>query len=793
MKTIITEKPSVARDIAKVLKVTERKDGYFEGNGYFISWAFGHLVHLAYPESYDEKFKSWRMSDLPIIPDNFIKELQKDDSIKKQFNTIKSLLNNDKVTEVICATDAGREGELIFRFIYERAECKKPIARLWISSQTDKAISDGFSALKTGEEYQPLYDSAISRTEADWLIGMNATRAYTIRYSRGNGVMSVGRVQTPILKMIVDRYLENTNFVPKTYFEIFTNIEHEKGTFRGKWFSGKDERFSDKDLATAVYEDIKSAPQGNIDKITSKEKKEKQPLLYDLTELQKDANKRFKFSADQTLQTMQALYERHKVLTYPRTSSRYLSKDMVPQLGGLMKNLTEIDEYAEISKKIVDKGIKTNKRIVDDTKVTDHHAIIPTDKKATLKNLTADELKIFDLVIKRFLSVFLDECKKHQTDIVTTFGANKFKTSGIIIKEQGWREVYLKDTDIKDDESDKKLPDVAKGDTVNQKDLKLEEKQTKPPALYNEASILAAMETAGKYIEDEEARQAMKDCGLGTASTRAQILERLIKVQYITREKSRLIPTEKGCQLISYIQDKELMSAELTGEWEKKLNNMAQNKYSRENYMDEIKDFTKTIVKNVQEQEGDASNSNSNFKVIGKCPACEGDVIETTKAYSCSNWKERGCKFVIWKVIAGKEVTIANAKKLLIDGKTDLIKGFKSKAGSDFDASLVMVENQVKFSFDNPADSEILGKCKLCDGNIIETPKAYSCSNWRDKGCKFAIWKEIAGKKISLDIAKTIIKDGKSGKLDGFKSKAGSAFQTTLVMNKEGRIEFDFS
>ncbi len=587
---IITEKPSVAKDIARVLKIANRKDGYFEGNGYFISWAFGHLIRLADPPAYNPAFEKWALGQLPIIPEKFILEIQNDTGIQKQFETIKGLLLNETVTGVICATDAGREGELIFRHIYSVAGCEKPIQRLWISSQTDSAIKEGFSKLKEGAEYVPLYLSALSRSEADWIIGINATRAYTSKFSRGQGVMSVGRVQTPVLKMIVDRYLAVTNFKPEPFFDLTATFVHANGTYKGLWQS--EDKLTDKTKAEALFEKIKSSDQGKIQSLTQKTVNEKPPLLYDLTELQKDANKKFKFSADHTLKVMQALYETHKLLTYPRTSSRYLSSDIKPKLTELLNNVKSLSDYAGFADAVIKDGIPISKRMFDDQKITDHHAIIPTDQKPSLAGLNADERKIYDLVIRRFLAGFMKDCVKDQTEILTETSGEIFRSFGSVIQQAGWRTIYTDDTD----EEEQKLPQVKQSDPVKLKTPKLEEKKTKAPALHTEASILAAMETAGKTIEDEELRQAMKDCGLGTPATRAQILERLIKVNYIERQKNKLVPTAKGIQLISFIQTKALLSPELTGDWEKKLNDIVKKKYSRENYMKEIVEFAQEIV-----------------------------------------------------------------------------------------------------------------------------------------------------------------------------------------------------
>jgi DNA topoisomerase-3 len=808
MKVIITEKPSVARDIAKVLKVTGKKEGYIEGNGYIITWALGHLIQLVNPDSYDKKYKSWAIKNLPIVPEAFKVEVIPNKGQKAQFKIIKSLITKPDIEEIICATDAGREGELIFRFIYDHAKAKAPIKRLWISSQTDKAIREGFDQLKPGDDYQPLYDSALSRAEADWLIGMNATRAYSSALSKGNGVMSVGRVQTPVLNMIVQRYESNRAFVPETFYEVFADIAHENGSFRAKWFKKKEDRFKEKEQAEEIVKAVSENPLGVISQLTEKQKKENPPQLYDLTELQKDANRRFKFSADRTLKTMQNLYEKHKVLTYPRTSSRYLSQDMVPKLPQLLQNLTEQENFKPHADAVLSKELPITKRIVDDTKVTDHHAIIPTDAKADVTAFSSDERRIYDLVIKRFLAAFLPVCLKNTTEIISTFSENTFKVSGTVIQSPGWRAVYstenkedkeaTKDTTEKDTASDKKtvknqketlLPIVKKGDDVTAEKTTVVDGQTKPPALYNEASILAAMETAGKQVEDEALREAMKDCGLGTPATRSQILERLISVGYINRDNNTLTPTDKGIYLIENIQDKALLSPELTGEWEKKLNDMAQGKYLRNIYMEDIVVFTKQVVKQVKEASDSGNSDMAGQSPIGKCPKCKKeDIYESLKTFSCAASKEGECDFVVWKMIAGKVISKSAVMALINEGKTPLITGFRSKAGKLFDAMLEFKDGKVSFNFER----DPVGKCPVCsDGDIIVTSKSFSCSNWKEKQCPFTIWKIIAGKAISEDLVKQLAGEGKTGLLSGFKSRAGKPFNAFLEL-EEGKAKLIF-
>jgi len=761
MKLIITEKPSVAKDIAKVLKISNRHDGYFQNHEFTISWAYGHLIRLADPPAYNPAFEKWQLTDLPIIPEKFITEVQTEEHIQKQFDIIKALIQNPELTEVICATDAGREGELIFRMIYEMTQCDKPIQRLWISSQTDQAIKEGFANLKSGDDYIPLYLSAKSRSEADWIVGINATRAYTGKFSRGHGVMSVGRVQTPVLKLIVDRYRANTSFESQVYYEIETLISHQNGEFSALWMGDiskpkspdsdlPDSRIPEKKLAKTIHDTLKSTPQGTIIKLTPKVVNEKPPLPYDLTELQKDANKKFKYSADETLKLMQSLYERHKILSYPRTSSRYLSQDIKPKIPGLLHTISQLQEFAPMIKTLSETPTYQNSRIFDDKKVTDHHAIIPTDQKPNLQVLTPNEKNLYLMVIRRFVASLMEDCIKHQTEVITQFGNHQFRSFGSIINKAGWREAYGQDPDQESDTTPQ-LPTMVQNDPVTQTKPKLCERKTKPPALYTEASILAAMETAGKNIEDEDLRQAMKHCGLGTPATRAQIIERLITVQYILREKNRLIPTPKGIQLIDYIQDKALLSAEMTGDWELKLNQIVNKEYERTTYMEEIKNFTKEIIENVKSSELEPAYAVKN--PLGNCPLCQNVVGETKMAYSCSQWKATGCTFKIWKVIASKEITESMAKTLLKNKKTALLKGFKSKTGNEFSALLTIAEDgRIVFEFDNSAQ-ESIGPCPKCKAPVVERKVSFGCSSWKETGCNFVIWKESTGKITTKEMA----------------------------------------
>jgi DNA topoisomerase III len=713
MKVVLAEKPSVARDIAAVIGAKSRKDGYIEGNGYQVTWAIGHLVQLAYFEAYGDEWKKWDINNLPLIPDNLKKQLPKDAGLRRQFKAIKTLFTSPSTTEIICATDAGREGELIFRYIYDYAKSKKPIKRLWISSMTNQAILDGFANLEPGDKYQNLFDSAVSRSEADWLVGLNATRAYTCQFSRGSGTFSVGRVQTPVLKMIVDRFKENKNFISKPFYQIIAEIQHKNGPYKGTLIINDKTKFTAKDQANEILLSVKPHKQGNVTELEKKARREKPPQLFDLTTIQKEANKRFKFSATKTLELVQTLYQNHKLVTYPRTSSRYISDDMVATLPGIIANIAQLPEFASITANIT--STTPGKRFVDNNKIEDHHAIIPTDTRLSepiVNKLDPDEKKIYFLILKQFLGIFLSDCVKENTQIISTFGDHNFITKGTTIKEKGWRIVHGTEqlTDDPDDKDDKEeiqsnLPVIDKNDPVNQTNTSLKEGKTKPKPLHTEASLLSMMETAGKQIDDESLKEALKECGLGTPATRAAILETLIKRHYIARQKNTLIPCEKGLVLIDIVQDEAFLSPEMTGKWEEKLNKIAKGSFSRDQFMAEIKNFTKSAITNVKSStiKAESLTSNQNTKpVIGECPLCQGEVVENKKSFGCSNWKSKDCRFTIWKNIGGKNITVTVAKTLITKKKTAKLKGFKSKkTGNAYEASLVLnPSGEVKLSFD---------------------------------------------------------------------------------------------
>jgi DNA topoisomerase-3 len=594
MKVIIAEKPSVAREIAKVFGATTKKDGYMEGKGYTFTWAFGHLLQLAAPQEYG--YYGWSVQNLPMLPPKFKLSIRKvkskdgmidDPSVKKQLDIIKSLF--DEATEIIVATDAGREGELIFRYIYYYLKCKKPFKRLWISSQTDEAIKEGFRNLKPGTDYDTLFNSAHCRSQSDWLVGMNATQALSL--SSGNrGVLSLGRVQTPTLAMICSRYLDNKNFVPQLYYQVSIQPDKDGQTFKAISVNN----FKTKEEAQAIFDKVQDVASGfaqgaNIVNVEAKPRKEPPPLLHDLSSLQQEANKRKGFTADQTLNILQNLYE-GKLVTYPRTGSRYIGDDVFAGVPGLIDKLTEHPDFGKQATLL--SGAKLSKRSVNAKKVTDHHAILTTGEPPY--QLTPDKQAVYDMVAGRMLEAFHQDCIKEITKITIESGS-LFMASGTVVQTPGWRAVFNDTDDEKKDEENPTLPKVQQGETLPITDKALLEKQTKPKPLYNEASLLKALETAGKEIDDEELRYAMKDSGLGTPATRASIIETLLKRNYILREKKNLVPTPTGLAVYQVVKNQQIAQAELTGNWEKRLEEIRTGA-SVADFQEEIKTYTRAMT-----------------------------------------------------------------------------------------------------------------------------------------------------------------------------------------------------
>ncbi len=617
---VLAEKPSVGRDIAKVLKSNVNKGAYIEGNKYVITWALGHLVGLQDPESYDEKYKTWSMETLPMLPKNMKLTVLKKTS--KQFYEVKKLLNRNDIEEIVIATDAGREGELVARWIIEKVGVKKPIKRLWISSQTDKAILEGFRNLKSGSEYENLYKAAVCRAEADWLVGLNVTRALTCKY---NAQLSAGRVQSPTLAMIVDREEEIKNFKPKTFYTI--NAKSKDINFQ--WVNKDNNlRIFDEEFANKLINKIKDK-DAKIISITETPKKKFSPALYDLTELQRDANKIWGYSAKQTLSMMQRLYENHKILTYPRTDSRYISSDIVGTIPERLRAIS-IGEYRLAASEILKNKINSNKSFVDNSKVSDHHAIIPTEQKPNLSNLSTEEKHIYDLVVKRFLSVLMTPFEYIQTNIKADINGEIFVAKGKVIKSKGWKSLYDKDyseEDSKEDDlKDQVLPKISEGDIINITKLELNKGETKPPARFNEGTLLSAMENPQKYVNvNKEAAKTLNETGgLGTVATRADIIEKLFNSFVIEKRGKEIVPTSKGKQLIELVPN-ELKSPLLTAKWENRLDGISKGKDNPNDFIKEMKNYAIALVEAVK-------NDNSKFvhdnKIGKKCPNCGKYLLE---------------------------------------------------------------------------------------------------------------------------------------------------------------------
>jgi len=700
MRLIVAEKPSVGRDIAGALGGHRREKGSLVGDGWTVTWALGHLAELAPPDAYGEEYKRWRLESLPILPERF--KVRVSPKTREQFSVVKDLLRDPSVTEVVNACDAGREGELIFAYLYGLSGCNKPVLRLWISSLTREAIRQGFDSLREGRAMKPLEDAARSRGEADWIVGMNATRAYSVRFGRPGNVLSVGRVQTPTLKLLVDREREIEDFKPEKFWTVHVRFRRDENTYDGVWFKKKENRLKEREAAEDIAEKVRGGT-GTVRKAEKKTATEKPPLLYDLTELQRNANARFGFTAERTLRAAQALYEERKLITYPRTSSRYLSKDMV---GGLKKRVEATTALPGLSpfadQLLALPKLPVTRRIVDDSKVTDHHAIVPTNKESQ-GGLPPDEAKVYDLVARRFLAVFFPAARFENTTVVTEVKQETFLSRGRVVLEAGWRALYPDGVGGRKEKEPPVLPPVEVGQEWDVAKVGVKEGETKPPPRYSESALLGAMETAGKLVEDEELRQQMKDSGLGTPATRAATIERLIKVGYVEREKKALVPTEKGRSLVGLLGESPLSSPELTARWEERLAKMEKGAERRPDFMADISGFATALVEGVRGMEGERLAAPSRGREpLGACPKCGSPVVETKKAYGCSAWKQTGCDFAIWKQVSGKRLSEAQAKQLLTRGRTAQMKGFKSKAGKPYAAALKLdPEHRVRLEFEN--------------------------------------------------------------------------------------------
>ncbi len=854
---ILTEKPSVAADIANALGGFKKNKDYYESDTAFITWAVGHLVTLAEPDDYDKKFKFWTLSTLPIIPDHF--ELKPIRGNKERLNVIKKLAKKKNITEIINACDAGREGELIFRYIYDYLDLKKDFRRLWLQSMTIDSIRNGFSELKETSEVENLASSAKARSQSDWLIGINATRAFTRRLGT---LLSIGRVQTPTLAILVEREKQILNFKPIPYFEMTGNFEAEKGEYLGKWFidvpkkkgekkqpladadtlkelekkhpgfaesawtayheikhGDRLERVATEEMANKIISDVKGKT-GSVIKEKHSKVKQSPALLFNLNELQREANKRFGLNASHTLRITQSLYDEKKLVTYPRTDSKYLPEDYVAEIPKILEAF-DGTIYSAHTKSLLKDGIEETKRIFDNKKVSDHFAIIPTPNSPESISLDEAQQKVYDLIVRRFISAFYPPAEWENIERVTEVEGHTFRTTAKVLLKPGFLKVHGRDKAEED-----KLPEVTEGESVVCTDATKEAKETKPPARYNDASLLGAMEGAGKLLDDEEVKEAMKGKGLGTPATRSSIIDRLINVGYVDRVSRELIPTGKGIQLFDILTGfplPELVSPEMTGEWEYSLTKVEDGKLKVETFMKRITDFTSDFVRRVKEGDTTAI-SNGDAEAIGKCPLCGGDIKENFRAFGCSNYipkkktrkkktdeeevetneepQDEGCKFAIWKTIAGRYIDEKIAKDILEKGKTEPLSGFRSRAGRPFSAILKLNdEGKIEFEFvdnkevDEPdieINEEPLGACPVCkDGVVSETKSAYKCSNYKET-CKLSVGRVILGKRILREDVERLMKNGKTDLIEGFISRKGRPFSAYLVLGDDGKVGFEF-
>ncbi len=815
---IIAEKPSVANDIAKTLGGFTKHDEYFESDEYVLSSAVGHLLEIAVPEEHDIKRGKWSFAHLPMIPPYFaLNPIAKTEARLKVLNR---LIKRKDVTELINACDAGREGELIFRLIAQNAKAKQPVKRLWLQSMTPGAIRDGFAHLRSDEEMLPLADAARCRSEADWLIGINGTRAMTAFNSKEGGfyLTTVGRVQTPTLSIVVEREDKIKKFVSRDFWEVRAEFVCAAGIYEGRWLDQsfkKDEHDPEKRperlWSKAAADTIAMACKGRQGNVTeeSKPTTSMAPALFDLTSLQREANGRFGFSAKNTLGLAQALYEKHKVLTYPRTDSRHLPEDYISTVKDTLVSLAENNNYHQFAKQITDKGwVKPNKRIFDNTKISDHFAIIPTT--IAPKNLSEPEQKLYDLVTRRFMAVFFPAAEFQVTTRYTEVSGHQFKTEGKVMTNPGWLAVYGKELAADDKDEAGTLVAVAKGEKVHTEKVSANGLVTKPPARYTEATLLSAMEGAGKLIDDDELRDAMAGKGLGTPATRAAIIEGLLTERYLIREGRELIPTAKASQLMTLLRGlgvNELTAPELTGEWEYKLSQMEKGKISRDEFMREIAQMTQIIVKRAKEYDNETIPGDyATLKT--PCPNCGGVVKENYRRFACSK-----CEFNMSKTPGSRQFEIAEVEELLEKRTIGPMQGFRSKMGRPFAAILRIVRDEdinnckLEFDFgqndDGGEDGEgvdftgqtALGPCPKCAAGVYEMGLAYVCEHSvaKPKTCDFRSGRIILQQEILPEQMVKLLNENKTDLLPGFVSqRTRRPFKAFLVKGKDGKISFEF-
>jgi DNA topoisomerase-3 len=821
-KLIITEKPSVAADLARALGGFTRFDDYFESDDYVLSSAVGHLLELACPEEYEVKRGKWSFAHLPVIPPHFA--LQPIAKTETRLKLLVRLIKRKDVASLVNACDAGREGELIFNYIVQHAKTNKAVERLWLQSMTPQAIRDGFLRLRKGSDMHGLGDAAVCRSESDWLVGINGTRAMTAFNSKTGGfhLTTVGRVQTPTLALIVDREDRIREFKPRAYWELEGVFNCAAGDYRGKWF---DEQFKGKDEDEHARADrlwdqaradvLRRKCLGKAGEVSEESKASTQlsPLLYDLTSLQREANSRFGFSAKATLGLAQALYEKHKVLTYPRTDSRALPEDYLPTVSSTLLMLTgegagkghdeaTLARYAPFAQRILDQHwVTPNKRIFNDAKVSDHFAIIPTLQPP--KQLSESEAKLYDLVVKRFLAVFFPAAEYLITTRITRVENEPFKTEGKVLVNPGWLAVYGREGQEGEEGN---LVAVQSGEMVHTEDVVLGAHQTRPPARYSEASLLTAMEGAGKTMDDEELRSAMAGRGLGTPATRAQIIENLLAEQYLFREGRELQPTAKAFSLMTLLNGlgiPELTAPELTGEWEWKLARMERGEMSRSEFMTEIAAMTQRIVERAKSYDSDTIPGDFG-ELATPCPKCAGLIKETYKKFQC-----QACDFALWKIVAGRQFEAKEIEALLTERKVGPLSGFRNKMGRPFTAMIKLnADNAPEFDFGQGAvgddgvpeevdfsRSQALGDCPKCGARVFEHGLAYVCekSQGAGKRCDFRSGKMILQQAIEPEQMQKLLSTGRTDLLRNFVSaRTRRKFSAFLVRGTDGKVGFEF-
>jgi len=772
VKVCIAEKPSVAREIATVIGAKSRKDGYFEGNGYAVTWTFGHFCSLYSPHEYKPSWKRWDLNTLPMLPERFETRLIDDSGVKKQFKVIKNLFQ--KASVVINCGDAGQEGELIQRWVINEAKYTGPCQRLWISSLTNEAIREGFGNLKPAAQFDRLYYAGSARAIGDWLLGMNATRLYTLKYGGYKQVLSIGRVQTPTLAMIVERHKEIVNFVSAPFWELQTD-------YRDTTFNRIKGRFDKKEDGERILEKIKDK-EFEIISADRKEGKEYAPKLFDLTSLQVHCNKRYNYSADQTLKLVQKLYEM-KVVTYPRVDTTYLPEDQHPKIKGILQGLRSYSQFTQV---VLQKPISKSKRIFDNKKVTDHHAIIPTGKEA---QLTGGLSLVYDAIVRRFIANFYPICKVANTTVIGAVADEKFKANGKEILDPGWRVLFPKskkkkenDKEAKENDDDKILPAFTAGEKGPHEPI-LVEKKTQPPKYYTEATLLRAMETAGKSVDDEALRELMKANGIGRPSTRAAIIETLFKRKYIKRRKKNILPTEIGEKLIDTINNKLLKSVELTGQWEKLLKDIEAGTYNPKAFINHMKTMVDNLVTEVRMENNSitlSAHSTSSVKTSKQskqktkrsaakkaltdmsCPKCKkGKLLKGKSAYGCSQWKV-GCAFKLPFEIYGKKISENQLRRMIEKGCTVNLKGFvqneqKVNGLLRFDDQFAIILEQPKSKKSTTPESKMPNCPKCKKGTLIKGKTAYGCSEWKS-GCDFKyLFSEIKAKANNQKLTRELV------------------------------------